>query len=57
MWNFLCFRETNGRVCAGFNTTNEVKHRFLGANSSKVGTELGGNGGGVNEDASVEKMV
>ena len=57
MWNFLCLRESNGSLCAGFNTMNEVKHRFLGANSSKVGTELGGNGGGVNEDASVEKMV
>ena len=55
MWNFLGLRETEGMVCAGFNPMNEVKDRFLGANSSKPRTELRGSGRCVNEEVSLEE--
>lgn len=44
-------------MCSGSNRKNEVKHGFVGANSSKARIELGGSRRGVNEEVSLEKMV
>ena len=44
-------------MCAGINPMNEVKHRFLGANSSKPRTELRRSGRCVHEEVSVGEKV